>query len=259
VQGYHQSISLVLTQFASSSDILHPGRANISKEELRDKLSGMYKAAKDQVSVFGLRTQFGGGKTTGFALVYDSPEAMKKFEPNYRLVRVGLATKVERASRQQRTYPAKLPFHNSRLTMHPTLQESNARTGKRRYAALRRSRVRRRRRRNRRWLVAVQYAGRDADLVERRLISAGASKCAFGQGVSKDGGSRPTWIQWRHDRLASIIIAAASHTNSRCLPVPLQRSNRTGDVQSEIVPTSSPCFCSRQGSDAGGFDGYEHY
>ncbi|KAK4032129.1 S-adenosylmethionine-dependent methyltransferase-like protein [Parachaetomium inaequale] len=83
-------------------DILHPNRANISKEELRDKLAGMYKAQKDQVSVFGLRTQFGGGKTTGFALVYDSPEAMKKFEPHYRLVRVGLATKIEKASRQQR-------------------------------------------------------------------------------------------------------------------------------------------------------------
>ncbi|KAK4104397.1 hypothetical protein N658DRAFT_419027 [Parathielavia hyrcaniae] len=83
-------------------DILHPNRSNISKDELRDKLAGMYKAQKDQVSVFGLRTQFGGGKTTGFALVYDSPEAMKKFEPHYRLVRVGLATKIERASRQQR-------------------------------------------------------------------------------------------------------------------------------------------------------------
>lgn len=84
------------------SDILHPSRANISKEELREKLGGMYKAQKDQVQVFGLRTQFGGGKTTGFALIYDSPEAMKKFEPIYRLVRVGMATKPERASRQQR-------------------------------------------------------------------------------------------------------------------------------------------------------------
>ena len=94
----------MLTVCATNSDILHPNRANISKEELREKLGGMYKAQKDQISVFGLRTQFGGGKTTGFALVYDSPEAMKKFEPTYRLVRVGLATKRERASRQQRTY-----------------------------------------------------------------------------------------------------------------------------------------------------------
>lgn len=69
----------------------------------------MYKANKDQVNVFGLQTQFGGGKTTGFALVYDSPEALKKFEPHYRLVRVGFASKIEKPSRQQRTslqYPA---------------------------------------------------------------------------------------------------------------------------------------------------------
>jgi ribosomal protein S24E len=62
----------------------------------------MYKANKEQVNVFGLRTKFGGGKTTGFALLYDSPEALKKFEPHYRLVRVGVATKVEKPSRQQR-------------------------------------------------------------------------------------------------------------------------------------------------------------
>ena len=68
------------------SDVLHPGRAGVSKADLREKLSKMYKATTEQVSVFGLRTQFGGGKTTGFALVYDSPEAMIKFEPKYRLV-----------------------------------------------------------------------------------------------------------------------------------------------------------------------------
>jgi ribosomal protein S24E len=86
-----------------SSDILHPNRANISKDELREKLAGLYKASKDQVNVFGLQTQFGGGKTTGFALIYDSPEALKKFEPHYRLVRVGFASKIEKPSRQQRT------------------------------------------------------------------------------------------------------------------------------------------------------------
>jgi len=83
-------------------DVLHPNRANVSKDELRTKLSEMYKASKEQVSVFGFRTQYGGGKSTGFALLYDSAEAMKKFEPHYRLVRFGFATKVEKASRQQR-------------------------------------------------------------------------------------------------------------------------------------------------------------
>ena len=85
-------------------DVLHPSRANVSKDELRDKLSELYKASKEQVSVFGFRTQYGGGKSTGFALVYDSPEAMKRFEPHYRLVRYGYANKIEKASRQQRTF-----------------------------------------------------------------------------------------------------------------------------------------------------------
>lgn len=59
----------------------------MSKDELREKLAAMYKAPKDQVIVFGFRTQFGGGKSTGFALVYDTKEALK-FEPKYRLIRV---------------------------------------------------------------------------------------------------------------------------------------------------------------------------
>ena len=87
-----------------ASDVLHPGRANVSKDELRTKLAELYKSGKDQVSCFGFRTQYGGGKSTGFALIYDSHEALKKFEPHYRLVRYGVATKIEKASRQQRTF-----------------------------------------------------------------------------------------------------------------------------------------------------------
>ncbi|CAK9437776.1 40S ribosomal protein eS24 [Lodderomyces beijingensis] len=83
-------------------DVLHPGRANVSKDELRDRLSEIYKAEKDAVSVFGFRTQYGGGKSTGFGLIYTSAADAKKFEPAYRLVRYGLAEKVEKASRQQR-------------------------------------------------------------------------------------------------------------------------------------------------------------
>ncbi|KAL9132217.1 MAG: hypothetical protein Q9217_000021 [Psora testacea] len=88
--------------FLLNRDVLHPNRANVSKDELRQKLAELYKANKDQVSCFGFRTQYGGGKSTGFALIYDSHEVMKKFEPHYRLVRYGAASKVEKASRQQR-------------------------------------------------------------------------------------------------------------------------------------------------------------
>ncbi|KAI9791716.1 MAG: hypothetical protein M1816_003526 [Peltula sp. TS41687] len=83
-------------------DVLHPNRPNVSKDDLRTKLSEMYKVDKKQVSVFGFRTAYGGGKSTGFALLYDSLEALKKFEPHYRLVRIGEGKKIEKASRQQR-------------------------------------------------------------------------------------------------------------------------------------------------------------
>jgi hypothetical protein len=47
----------------------------------------MYKVHKETVQTFGFRTQFGGGKSTGFALIYDSEADLKKFEvpPKYLL------------------------------------------------------------------------------------------------------------------------------------------------------------------------------
>ncbi|MCJ1246948.1 ribosomal protein S24A [Trapelia coarctata] len=83
-------------------DVLHPNRANVSKDEIRTLLGETYKCGKDTISVFGFRTQYGGGKSTGFGLIYESVEALKKFEPHYRLVRIGVASKIEKASRQQR-------------------------------------------------------------------------------------------------------------------------------------------------------------
>ncbi|KAH8552996.1 ribosomal protein L23/L15e core domain-containing protein [Umbelopsis sp. PMI_123] len=90
-------------------DVIHPGRANVPKDELREKLAKMYKAEKEVVFCFGYKTQFGGGKTTGFALIYDTLEAAKKFEPKYRLVRHGLAdgTRTARKQRKERKNRAK--------------------------------------------------------------------------------------------------------------------------------------------------------
>lgn len=95
------------------SDILTLWIIAVSKDELRAKLAELYKVDKAVVSVFGVRTQFGGGKSTGFALIYDSHDSLKKFEPHYRLVRYGDATKIEKASRQQSTS----------CTSHTTVEE----------------------------------------------------------------------------------------------------------------------------------------
>lgn len=72
-------------------DVLHPGKATVPKTEIREKLAKMYKTTPDVVFVFGFRTQFGGGKTTGFAMVYDSLDYAKKNEPKHRLARVSVA------------------------------------------------------------------------------------------------------------------------------------------------------------------------
>merc|ERR1712189_132083 len=66
---------------------IHPGKANLSKEELKEKLATMYRTTADVVMPFGFRTDFGGGRSTGFALIYDNVDAMKKVEPTYRLAR----------------------------------------------------------------------------------------------------------------------------------------------------------------------------
>lgn len=61
----------------------------------------MYKVNEvSRVITFGFRTAFGGGSSTGFCLIYDSIDAAKKYEPKYRLARVGLEKKREGSRKQ---------------------------------------------------------------------------------------------------------------------------------------------------------------
>ncbi|KAI9352975.1 ribosomal protein S24 [Zopfochytrium polystomum] len=83
-------------------DVIHPGRAGISHKELGEKLAKLYKSDPERIFTFGFRTQFGGGKTTGFALVYDSLDAAKKFEPKHRLLRHGIGAKGQISSKQRK-------------------------------------------------------------------------------------------------------------------------------------------------------------
>eukprot|EP00932_Pfiesteria_piscicida_P015467 SRR837773.27680.p2 GENE.SRR837773.27680~~SRR837773.27680.p2 ORF type:complete len:140 (-),score=75.92 SRR837773.27680:13-402(-) len=72
-------------------DILHPGKANVSKKDLATKLASMYKVHDTQcIQLFGFKTAFGGGRSTGFGLIYENVDKMKKFEPKYRLKRAGV-------------------------------------------------------------------------------------------------------------------------------------------------------------------------
>ena len=57
----------------------------------------MYKTASNLVVLFGFRTKFGGGKSPGFCVIYDSEDALRKFEPKHRLIRLGVEEKKERS------------------------------------------------------------------------------------------------------------------------------------------------------------------
>ncbi|EED91184.1 RS24, ribosomal protein 24 40S small ribosomal subunit [Thalassiosira pseudonana CCMP1335] len=78
-------------------DIIHPGRANVAKSELQEVVGGMHKTDSKLVVLFGFRTKFGGGKSTGFCVIYDNEDALRKFEPKHRLVRLGLEDKKDRS------------------------------------------------------------------------------------------------------------------------------------------------------------------
>ncbi|KAK8793402.1 hypothetical protein WA158_004761 [Blastocystis sp. Blastoise] len=72
-------------------EVLHPNVASVSKEDIKKHIAKMYKV-KDSKSIilFGFQVAFGGGKSKGFGLIYDSVEDCKKFERKYRLARFGL-------------------------------------------------------------------------------------------------------------------------------------------------------------------------
>lgn len=61
----------------------------------------MYKVDKDCIVTFGFKYAFGGGKSTGFALIYDNAAAVAKFEPKFRKVRLGKA-EAAKGGRKQR-------------------------------------------------------------------------------------------------------------------------------------------------------------
>ncbi|KAJ3179777.1 ribosomal 40S subunit protein S24B [Irineochytrium annulatum] len=90
-------------------DVIHPNSAGISHKDLGAKLAKMYKSSEECVFTFGMRTVFGGGKSTGFCLIYDSLDQAKKFEPKYRLIRHGIGAKgtISRKQRKERKNRAK--------------------------------------------------------------------------------------------------------------------------------------------------------
>merc|ERR1712224_625062 len=101
-------------------EVIHPSSGNVSKKSLREKLATAYKISDvNCVHVFGMKTAFGGGRSTGFALMYDNLAAAKKFEPKHRLKRVGLDCRRRPAVATARTFAIASPSFVERRRGRP--------------------------------------------------------------------------------------------------------------------------------------------
>merc|ERR1711990_813042 len=83
-------------------EMIHPDSANISKASIAEKMSSMFKCKAECVTVFGLKSQFGGGRSSGFAFIYYDLDAKKKFDSKTSLLRAKLAEKPKKTRKQKK-------------------------------------------------------------------------------------------------------------------------------------------------------------
>ena len=66
-------------------DVFHARNQKVTKEQIREAIKGHFK--KNHIVLVQVKKLFGGGRTKGYALVYDNEESMKRFETTRRLDR----------------------------------------------------------------------------------------------------------------------------------------------------------------------------
>jgi len=83
-------------------ELIHPETGSISKEQIKAKLSTMFKSKPEFISVFGLHSKFGGGRSTGFAFIYNSLDERKKYDTKCSLLRDKMAVKGVKTRKQKK-------------------------------------------------------------------------------------------------------------------------------------------------------------
>ena len=68
--------------------MIHPDIANVPKAQIKAKLAQLLKSKDENIAIFGIKIKYGGGRSTGFALIYDSADARKKYDSKMNLKRV---------------------------------------------------------------------------------------------------------------------------------------------------------------------------
>ena len=71
-------------------------------------MAKIYKKDENCVAVYGLRTAFGGYKTTGFACIYDTYEAREMYDQRHQMCRDGLKDKVNKGRKARKELNTRL-------------------------------------------------------------------------------------------------------------------------------------------------------
>ena len=106
--------------------MLHPGRPNVPHSEIQKELAEKYRAKPNCVFTFGMKCSFGGGKSTGFGLIYDNEAKAMASEPQWRLVRVRAAPAPAAAPRGSAAAPLPLPPLSIRRCPHAHAAHTHA-------------------------------------------------------------------------------------------------------------------------------------
>lgn len=107
-------------------DLYHPKAATVTRSDVTSLLASKFKVADDKtIFVFGFKTQFGGGKTTGFACIYDSLENALEIEPTYRLRRnnpdLSKKATTRKATRESKNKRKKVRIRSRRAALPASL------------------------------------------------------------------------------------------------------------------------------------------
>ncbi len=81
-------------------DVYSPDFSSVSKKEVNDVVAKKFKVPVENVVIFGLKYKFGGGRATGFGLIYENKDSLIKFEPKHRLIKSKLIVKKESKGRR---------------------------------------------------------------------------------------------------------------------------------------------------------------
>jgi small subunit ribosomal protein S24e len=69
-------------------ELIHPELGSLKKSVIKERLAKQLKVKEECVTIYGMKSKFGGGRSTGFALIYDNHDLLKKYDSKKELRKV---------------------------------------------------------------------------------------------------------------------------------------------------------------------------